>query len=51
MLKPSVVESLSNAMPQDGENNLWGPDIDRNTLAATDLFCIEVSSVKGYDSR
>lgn len=51
VLKPSVVESLCNAMPQESERGLWSADIDRSTLAGPDLFCIEISAVNGYDFR
>lgn len=51
VLKPSTVESLCNAMPGEGERGLWAPDIDKNTLAAPDLFCMEIATVNGFDSR
>lgn len=50
-LKQNVTEALVNAIPLDAEKTLWGPDVDKETLAAPDLFCIECLTVKGYDHR
>ena len=38
-------------MPQDIEIYCWTDNIDQETLSAPDLFCIEISTVKGYDAR
>jgi hypothetical protein len=38
-------------MPLEVERGLWGPDIDKAQLAPADLFCLEMSSVNGYDLR
>lgn len=37
-------------MPNETETNLW-PDADTSNLAIPDIFCINILSVKGYDSR
>lgn len=51
VLKPNLVESLCNAMPQEAEVGLWADGIDQSNLQAPDIFCISIISVKGYDSR
>jgi hypothetical protein len=51
VLKPSIVDSLCNAVPQDAESGCWPKSIDLSTLQNPDLFCIEVLTVKGYEAR
>lgn len=50
VLKPAIVDSLIGAMPNETETNLW-PDADTSNLAIPDIFCINILTVKGYDSR
>ncbi|CAD8063467.1 unnamed protein product [Paramecium primaurelia] len=50
VLRPNIVESLITAMPNDTEVGLW-QDQDQSNLALPDIFCINISSVKGYDFR
>lgn len=51
VLKPNIIESLGNAIPLDSEAGTWPKTVDKSTLAAPDLFCIEVLTVKGYEAR
>ncbi|CAD8167307.1 unnamed protein product [Paramecium octaurelia] len=50
VLKPNIVESLITAMPSETEVVMW-QDSDQSNLALPDIFCINISSVKGYDYR
>jgi diaphanous 1 len=53
VLTPSIVESLVNACPQETEIALYqNPDqLDSHSLAAPDLFFLEVSSIPKYPER
>lgn len=51
VLLPGIVESLLNAIPQETERTLWAPEIDKSTLAVTDLFCLEMAQVSDFESR